>query len=202
MFCCLFFAALEAEMQALKSDTREKEIHVDFASNQLGVLTQGMAIWASTVTIILIIIVALIFRRLRKSKWSNAPPSSFSDAESGVSESSRKSFETCSVVDVDMLAVGLDEKGCDNEAFDTCSSMRSDDMQYCRHQPTEGLDTELNEDTIEAVANLPEDPEMPEVHHKDSQNTGGDSTGMVGSRYRMAPYSLKLNESPPGNSFL
>jgi len=161
-------------------------------------LTKGMAIWAGTVTILLIVIVALVFRRLRRTKWSDSA-STYSDAESAISISSKKGFDSCSIVDVDMIGHDL-EKGRHNDAFDNyeCSSASMCNTQQRRDLP-KGLDTELDENTVEALANLPEDPDLPEVH---TVKTSGDGSGLTGRHYRMAPYSLKIQGTPPGSSAL
>jgi len=104
-------------VMALKSDLNEAKAEEDLAilnsvssSGTLATLTTGITLWAGTCTLILFIIIAVVFKQLRKQKtWDTSPPSHFSDAESAVSESSGKdSYDTCSVVDVDITGVGED----------------------------------------------------------------------------------------------
>lgn len=97
------------------------------AAGNLGAITAGMAAWAGIVTLLLVVIIAIIFKRLRKSKtWDAPPPSHISDAESAVSESSDKgsygkeSYDSGYVVDVDITG---HSDGHINKAYDKCSNL-------------------------------------------------------------------------------
>jgi len=97
---------MAAELKQEEDVARRVEGAAEGAAGQLGVLTQGMAVWAGTVTILLLVIVALIFRRLRtRATAEDCAGSELSfDAESGRSvRSSRNGDDGCSVVDVDIL---------------------------------------------------------------------------------------------------
>lgn len=121
------------------------------ALNTMTSVTQGLAVWAGTVTIALIVIVALVFRRIRRRQgWKNMGAESvYSDAESALSDKSDKS----SVVDVDSLSIApsLPEDGAYNAAF-------QDDLPPSKPvQHHHELDTELDGRTISALANLRDD---------------------------------------------
>jgi hypothetical protein len=102
--------ALAAELNQAEETEQDALLGSVASSSTLATLTTGITIWAGTCTLILFIIIAVVFKQLRKQKtWDTSPPSHFSDAESAVSESSGKdSYDTCSVVDVDITGVGED----------------------------------------------------------------------------------------------
>lgn len=118
--------------------------------------TQGLAVWAGTVTITLIVIVALVFRRLRRRQnWKNLGAESvYSDAESAIS--SDKSDKS-SVVDVDSLSIAPSLPDHHNGAFEDDDAECGADMGQAKlagvHHHRE-LDTELNGQTIGALANM------------------------------------------------
>jgi hypothetical protein len=73
----------------------------DHWENKLSEVTIGFAFWAGTVTIALVVVVAMVFQRMRRQAWSSSD-SVISDAESGAS-SYYNSEGNVSVVNVDIL---------------------------------------------------------------------------------------------------
>lgn len=103
--------AVVAELKDASEQEELAVLEVGGASSTLATLTTGITIWAGAVTLILFIIIAVVFRQLRKAKnWDTAAPSHISDAESAVSESSGKdNYDICSVVDVDITGIDQDQ---------------------------------------------------------------------------------------------
>jgi len=99
--------AVVGELNAAAEKEKLAVLEVGGASSTLATLTTGITIWAGAVTLILFIIIAVVFRQLRKARnWDTSAPSHISDAESAVSGSSSKdSYDTCSVVDVDITGL-------------------------------------------------------------------------------------------------
>lgn len=131
---------------------REEESLLSNSLKTMTTATQGLAVWAGTVTIALIVIVALVFRRLRRRQsWKNMGAESvYSDAESAISS------DKSSVVDVDALSIAPSLPDHDDGAFN--NGAFADDLKdlppanpvIIHHE----LDTELNGHTIGALANM------------------------------------------------
>lgn len=121
---------MHSEDQAAILQESDALVEYNLAAGSLSTLTTGMAAWAGVVTILIVVLIAILFKRIRKSTtWDAPPPSHISDAESAVSDSSGKeSYDTCSVVDVDIT--GLSNNGQINEAYDSCSNL---DMSKSHH---------------------------------------------------------------------
>jgi len=143
-------AALKAEAAILDKKFKDDEKKLQNSVSAMGAAATGLAAWAGIVTIALIVIVALVFRKLRKrNDWKNMGAESvYSDAESALS--SDKSDKS-SVVDVDSLSIAPSLPEHDNSAF----AADLDDLPPAKpviaHRE---LDTELNGRTIGALANL------------------------------------------------
>lgn len=97
---------MAAELKAVNAEAEGGENAAGLAASTLSTLSQGMMVWAGVVSLLLLVIVAMIFRRLRARRSSGCDDdvSVCSDAESG----RRGSFGTCSVVDVDAFAKDQD----------------------------------------------------------------------------------------------
>jgi len=194
--------AMRQRMSGIAQDVDEDVHQADNAINDLSFIETTLAVWATVVTVMVVLIVALIFRRLRKGTWNNAQSSGMSDAESAISVGSSKDGDDCSVIDVDQLSVGLGSYGHCNEAYEHCAGSTEVSVPaYTEYSPNTkrrslpaGLETELNEETVEALANLPDEGGASQEVQR---------TDMVGHQYRMAPYNaISINKKPPGSSVL
>merc|ERR1711988_1621285 len=190
-------AAMQAEFEALSGEEHALAQQAVGQAVGLSTLTAILIGWATVVSIMVVVIVALIFRRLRKNNWNNMDDTvSFPDAESACSVG--KDADTCSIVDVDQLSVGSpDLYGNSNRGFHGSTPTVSMPHEYTpenkpRHVPT-GLDTELDGNTVAALANLGEDAltsqNVPEVHCSNGNNTK--------PNFRFSPYN-SLSKKPSG----
>jgi len=159
--------------------------------------TQGLAVWAGVVTIALIVIVALVFRRLRRRQsWKNLGAESvYSDAESAIS--SDKSDKS-SVVDVDSLSIAPSLPEHDNAAFADDPKDLPPAKPVVIHRE---LDTELNGHTIGALAN------MDDCEDDDFDNASSITAPSISSldtpRFSHATYrGISLDKKTGGASFL
>ncbi len=139
------------------------------AFSDLNTLTIGFGFWAGIVTLALILIVTLIFKRMRSKVWSSSA-SVVSDAESGASVSDFNS-EICSVVDVDILKMdpgnGKVNKGYEAYAEKPVLPSGEPSLEARLNNSHPELDTQINEHTIEALANLPADNiDVTKIHGK------------------------------------
>ena len=142
-------SALQDKANDLNKQIIEDESKVSSSLTKMNTITTGLAMWAGIVTIALIVIVALVFRRLRRRQsWKNLGAESvYSDAESAMSKSDKSS-----VVDVDSLSIAPSLPEHDNGAF-----LEDDPKDLRPHKPVvlhRELDTELNGHTIGALANM------------------------------------------------
>ena len=160
----------------------------------------GLAGWAAIVTIALIVIVALVFRRLRKrSEWKNMGAESvYSDAESALS--SGKSDKS-SVVDVDSLSIAPSLPEQDNAAFADDLDDLPPAKPVIAHRE---LDTELNGRTICALANLDDCDDSEDDFDKSSSITAPSIASSDTPRFGHAMYGgIGLDKKPAGGaSFL
>lgn len=159
--------------------------------------TQGLAVWAGIVTIALIVLVALVFRRLRRRQsWKNhGADSLYSDAESAISSSKS---DKSSVVDIDSLSIApsLPELH-DNKAFVDDPKDLAPAKPHAMHRE---LDTELNGHTISALANMDECDD-----DDDFDNASSITAPSVASdtpRFSHAPYRGISLDKKSGASFL
>lgn len=194
-------AALQAKENELDKKVSADENLVQNSLGGMMAVTKGLAAWAGGVTIALIVIVALVFRRLRrKQNWKNLGAESVcSDAESALS--SDKSDKS-SVVDVDSLSIAPslpDElHAFQNEAFEDVP--RPVAKVHSLHKE---LDTELNGHTIGALAN------MDDVDDEDFDNASSITAPSIASsdtpRFSHATYRNGITldkKSGNGASFL
>ncbi len=173
----------------LKESQAKEEKYV----SQVSTVTFGFAAWAGLVTMSLMVVIAIVFQRMRKEAWSSSA-SVVSDAESGASDFSSEAG--CSVVDVDILNMGPN-KGKGNQAFeDYCHPVAGPSVGVTVNHPE--LDTPINEHTLEALANLHEEEAQGNQFTKQPASSGGAS-----QQFRHATYKgTKLNADSPGSSIL
>lgn len=185
-------------------EEEEKEIYKTKEAN-MSTLTLGLAGWAAVVTIGLVVILALVFRRMRRNaQMTQHQP--FSDAESGVSGNgmSSASSDISSVVDLDFSTSGTGDKhnqdggGFENDAYDedVNAYLAGPSVHVALPAAAKGLDTEVTGDTISAIAHLPQDEDDLDVQaHKPAPNEDR-------SNFRHATYRGPLHLPTAGSSAL
>lgn len=165
-------------------------------TSKVNVITMGVVAWAAMVTIALIVVVAVVYRRLKGANYSSGSSSSamsiISDAESGSTSGSVYDYDKSSIVD---LEEHFDDGG-DNSAMPELPVASSNQVPI----DVDRLDSELNENTMEHVAAMHDEespPETAEVHDKNHLTTSR-------HKFRHATFKgLNLRDSASsGNSFL
>lgn len=154
-------------------------------------LTSGLIAWATVVTVALILVIAIVYRKLKtryqSSANSTAAMSIISDAETG----SSFDYDRNSIVDLDL------DDGCgNNQDFPTMPAQSA--SRDVNAVDVRRLDSELNEETLEHIAAMHEDGEdgtEAGVHGKDHLTTSRKA-------FRHAPFK-GLRKSDTGSaSFL
>lgn len=164
--------------------------------NKVNVVTMGVVAWAAVVTIALIVVVAVVYRRIKGNNYTSSNSSSgmsiISDAESGSNSGSVYDYDKSSIVDL--------EEHFDDGGDGAMPELPSTSSQ---HVPidVDRLDSELNEKTMEHVAAM-HDEESPAagtaaVHDKNHLTTSR-------HKFRHATFKgLNIRDSTgSGNSFL
>ena len=163
----------------------------------------GMAVWAGIVTISLIVIVAVVYRRIKSQRTGSSAESVYSDAESG-SRTSSFDYDRNSVVDMDSNC----GDGQSNGAYAEEAMGDLPDSGLAVPAEVKQLDSELNEKTLRHIAGLHEDGDdddedaasVAEVHGSVDE---GNHLTTSRHQFRHAPFKgLHVNENPGGSSFL
>jgi hypothetical protein len=204
---------LKAELNNMQNNLKTEESELKSEKGTLSMVTTIMAGWAGLVTIGLVVIVAVVFRRMR----SNRKTTSWSSTGSTISdpESARSSSDASSVVDFNVpLPSGLHGENNRGYSKDVTDFPLGPSVEVPVDVHKFDTNAELNERTLEALSGLFEDDDnnadLPVVHDQPAKAAKGDKHLTSGrqnfrhaTNFTSTPFKgLMFQDTKPGSSFL